>query len=434
MNAHVAFHVGNAVARLFGKTEGQARFVIGQDTRASGDMLVHALASGICAAGAQAELLGVLPTPGIAYLARSSGARGGIVISASHNPHQDNGIKLFSAEGRKLSDEAEASIEKEVLAGLRTPPKEWRGEGEPGCVVRIEDAGGRYAEFLASCVKRGAAAFASLKVVLDCAHGATYEIAPRVCASLGMAAEALHVQPDGRNINAGCGSQNTRLLKQRVVDNKADVGLAFDGDGDRLIAVDELGEALSGDQILAVCAAHLHAKKALSNNVVVSTEDSNSGLGEALQRMGIRHVTTDVGDRYVARTMLELGAALGGENSGHMIFARHHATGDGILSGLMLLEAVIEEGRPLSQLKRVMRVFPFDQQNVRVRSTPPVHTVPEISAAIAEVQKSLDGGGKVLVRHSGTEPVCRVKVEALDMESARAGCRRIAAAVAKALG
>ncbi len=434
MNAHVAFHVGNAVARRFGKTDEQARFVIGQDTRISGEMLAHALVSGICSAGARAEMLGVLPTPGIAYLTRSSGAQGGIVVSASHNPYQDNGIKLFSAEGGKLSDETEAMIEKEVLDGLRVPPEEWRGEREPGSVLRIDDADQRYAAFLESCVQGSSNSFSGLKIVLDCAHGAAYTIAPRVFAQLGMDVEALHVEPDGRNINAGCGSEHPQRLAQRVVEAKAVLGLAFDGDGDRLIAVDETGAVLSGDQILAVCAAHLHGRGGLPNNLVVSTEDSNTGLGEALQKMGLRHVKTDVGDRHVARAMREQGAVLGGENSGHMIFARHHATGDGILSGLKLLEAVIEAGRSLSELKRVMRVFPDDRKNVRVRQKPPIRTLLEVSAAIAEVEKSLDGHGKVLVRYSGTEPVCRVKVEALTLESAREGCRRIAAAIERALG
>ena len=434
MNAHVAFHVGHAVARRFGKADGQARFVIGQDTRISGQMLAHALVSGICSAGARAEMLGVLPTPGIAYLTRSSGAQGGVVISASHNPYQDNGIKLFSAEGGKLSDETEAMIEKEVLDGLRVPPEEWRGEREPGPVLRIDDADQRYAAFLESCVQGSSSSFSGLKIVLDCAHGAACTIAPRVFAQLGMDVEALHVEPDGRNINAGCGSEHPQLLAQRVVETKAVLGLAFDGDGDRLIAVDETGAVLSGDQILAVCAAHLHGRGGLPNNIVVSTEDSNTGLGEALQKMGLRHVKTDVGDRHVARAMREQGAVLGGENSGHMIFARHHATGDGILSGLKLLEAVIEAGRSLSELKRVMRVFPDDRENVKVRQKPPIRTLPEVSAAIAEVEKGLDGRGQVLVRYSGTEPVCRVKVEALTLESARAGCRKIAAAIERALG
>jgi phosphoglucosamine mutase len=408
--------------------------MVGQDTRISGDMLAHAVVSGICSAGARAEPLGILSTPGIAYLTRSSGAQGGIVISASHNPYEDNGLKIFSAAGTKLANEVEDKIERQVLAGLCIPPEEWMEESEPGCVVRIDDAAERYATFLEACVKLSSIQFSGLKVVLDCAHGATYAIAPRVFAALGMVAEALHVQPDGRNINAGCGSEHPQLLAQRVVETKAAVGLAFDGDGDRLIAVDESGEVLSGDQILAVCAAHLHSKGGLSNNLVVSTQDSNSGLGEALQGMGVRHVTTDVGDRHVARAMLELGAVLGGENSGHMIFAQHHPTGDGILSGIKLLEAVIEAGRPLSELKRVMRVFPNIGINVAVRSRPPIQTVPEISEAIAEVEKGLDGRGKVLVRYSGTEPVCRVKVEAMSLESAQAGCRRIAATIEKVLG
>jgi phosphoglucosamine mutase len=430
----VAFHVGYAFARLFGKADGQARFLIGQDTRISGDMLAHALVSGICAAGARAELIGVLPTPGIAYLVRSSGAQGGVVISASHNPYQDNGIKLFSAEGRKLSDQTEAEIEKEVHAGLGTPPEAWREECEPERVVRVDDAGRRYAEFLASCVQRASAAFSGLKVVLDCAHGATYAVAPGLFASLGTEVEALHMAPNGRNINLDCGSQHPRLLVQRVLGSKAAIGLAFDGDGDRLAAVDETGGVLTGDEVLAVCAAHFRAKGTLANGTVVSTIDSNTGLRESLERMGLRHVATDVGDRHVAQAMLAEGAVLGGEKSGHMIFAAHHTTGDGMLSGLKLIEAIAESRQPLSELKRIMTLYPEEKANVAVARMPPIDAVEAIAVAIAEVRKHLDGRGKVLVRYSGTEPLCRVSVEAPTAEIARDGCRRIAAAVKAALG
>ncbi len=433
MTAEVALQVGRAVAKSLEPDDRQARFVVGQDTRISGDMLAHAVVSGISSTGARAELLGVLPTPGIAYLTRSSGAQGGIVISASHNPYEDNGIKVFSAEGTKLADDMEEQIERQVLAGLAQPAVAW-SSGEPGRIWRIEDAGERYAEFLSSCVGGNGEPFAGIRVMLDCAHGATCEVAPRVFAGLGAAVEAIHVAPDGRNINAECGSQHPERLAQRVVAVKARLGLAFDGDGDRLIAVDETGEVLSGDRILAVCAAHLKSKGLLANNAVVSTVMSNNGLGAAMKQLGVRHVMAAVGDRYVMEAMRAHGAVLGGEDSGHMIFAGHHSTGDGILSGLKLLEALVEQGKPLSELKRIMAVFPQELINVAVRSKPPVESVPEISAVIDAVERQLGDQGRVLVRYSGTQQICRVMVEGPSEEKTRACCRRIAAVVEKALG
>lgn len=429
----VALQVGRSIAKLLAKEDRQARFVIGQDTRISGDMLAHALVSGISSAGAQGELLGVLPTPGIAYLTRARGAQGGIVISASHNPYQDNGIKVFGAEGVKLADEMEEAIERQVLAGLARPAAEW-SSGEPGRALWVADAVERYVQFLTSCAGVNGNRFGGVRLVLDCAHGATCEVAPRVFAELGASVEAVHVSPDGKNINAGCGSQHPEKLAERVVDSKAHLGLAFDGDGDRMIAVDETGEVLSGDRILAVCAAHLKSKGLLSNNVVVSTVMSNNGLGVALKRLGVRHVMAAVGDRYVVEAMRAHGAALGGEDSGHMVFAGHHSTGDGILSGLKLLEAVVEQGKPLSELKGIMTIFPQVLINVEVRSKPPVESVPQIASAIDAVGKELGDQGRVLVRYSGTQAICRVMVEGPTEEKTRAYCRRIAAAVEEALG
>ncbi len=396
-------------------------------------MLVHALAAGISAAGAQADLLGVLPTPGIAFIARAAGAQGGIVISASHNPYQDNGIKLFSAAGAKLADEIEAKIETLVLLGLTDPAAAGGGQ-EPGRVQRVGDAVERYAGFLKSCLEGRTRPFSGLKIVMDCAHGAAYAVAPRVYTELGATVEVLHASPDGRNINAACGSQHPEHLARRVVESEARAGIAFDGDADRLIAVDETGEVLSGDRILAILAAHLKAKGRLGGNTVVSTVMSNMGLGAALKKMGVHHVMSAVGDRYVMEAMHACGAVLGGEDSGHMIFADHHSTGDGILSGLKLLEAMTEQGRPLSELKRIMAVFPQVLINVPVRAKPAVETVPEIVAEISEVEKELREQGRVLVRYSGTQGLCRVMVEGPTEEKTGEYCRRIAAAVTRALG
>lgn len=433
MIAEVALQVGRAVVLELGKERRPACFVVGQDTRASGDMLVHALAAGVSAAGGQADLLGVLPTPGIAFMTRAAGARGGIVISASHNPYEDNGIKLFGPAGTKLGDEIEARIEDLVLQGLKDPAAGGGGR-EPGRVQRVDDAAERYVGFLKRCVGGGTAPFSGLTIVLDCAHGAAYQVAPRVFTELGAVVEALHVSPDGRNINAGCGSQHPEHLARRVVEAQAQAGLAFDGDADRLIAVDEAGEVLTGDRILAVLAARLKAKGRLAANTVVSTVMSNMGLGAALKEMGVRHVTSAVGDRYVMEAMLGCGAVLGGEDSGHIIFADHHSTGDGILSGIKLLEAMVEDGRPLSELKRIMTVFPQVLINVPVRSKPAVESVPGIVSEIRAVEKELGEHGRVLVRYSGTQQLCRVMVEGPTEEKTGDYCRRIAAAVKRELG
>ncbi len=406
---------------------------VGRDTRLSGGMLAHALVAGICSAGAEADLLGVLPTPGIAFMARAAGAQGGIVISASHNPYEDNGIKLFGPSGTKLGDESEARIEAGVLEGLKDSAA-GSSAREPGRVERVDDAVERYAGFLKSCAGGGPRPFSGLKIVLDCAHGAAYQAAPRVFNELGAVVEALHVSPDGRNINAGCGSQHPERLARRVVEAQAQAGLAFDGDADRLIAVDETGEVLTGDRILAILAARLKAKGRLAANTVVSTVMSNMGLGAALKEMGVRHVTSAVGDRYVMEAMRGCGAVLGGEDSGHIIFADHHSTGDGILSGIKLLEAMTEDGRPLSELKRIMTVYPQVLINVPVRSKPAVASVPGIVAEIRRVENELGENGRVLVRYSGTEQLCRVMVEGPTEEKTGECCRRIAAAVKRELG
>jgi phosphoglucosamine mutase len=431
MTPETALSVGRALARVLSGGTDRPRFVIGQDTRISGDMLAHALVSGISSSGAQAELLGVLPTPGIAFMTRATGASGGIVISASHNPYQDNGIKIFSAEGCKLPDDTEAEIERIVLSGESSDAGS--RNCETGRVIGVADAAGRYSDFLQTCGSGLPGQFANIHVVLDCANGATYQVAPRVFSGFGAAVETINADPDGKNINANCGSQHPEALCRKVVAQGAHLGLAFDGDGDRLIAVDETGDVLSGDRILAICARQLQKKGRLTHNTVVSTVMSNIGFGEALKALGIRHVQAQVGDRYVMQEMQTTGAVLGGEDSGHMIFAAHQTTGDGILSAIKLIEAMIDESAPLSRLKGVMRVFPQVLINVAVRSRPAIETVPEIASAVREVENGLAGKGRVLVRYSGTQPMCRVMVEGPTQEKTERFCRRIAAAVAKAL-
>lgn len=417
------------------KTIGERpRVIIGQDTRMSGDMLAHALASGICAAGVDAQLVGVLPTPGIALATRKLGASAGIVVSASHNPYQDNGIKVFGSDGFKLSDEKEAEIEGLVLAGTAAGLKP--REAITGRVCHNPEAAGLYADFIKGCAAETSAGGADhgLKIVLDCAHGATHEIAPRIFTEVGCRVHAINVQPDGTNINHQCGSQHPDGLARQVAADHADLGLAFDGDGDRLIAVDDQGEVLSGDRVLAVCAQHLHMQARLKNNTVVSTVMSNVGLSRCLKNLGIQHLTTRVGDRYVMEGMRASGASLGGEDSGHLIFAEHHTTGDGILSGLMLVQAIQQQAMPLSRLKTVMIPFPQTLVNVAVKAKPDLEGLPRVRKAIRDVESRLGESGRVLVRYSGTEPLCRVMVEGPDRADVDAFARAISQAIREAVG
>jgi phosphoglucosamine mutase len=396
-------------------------------------MIAHALASGVCAAGVDAEIVGVLPTPGIAFITRASGASAGIVVSASHNPYPDNGIKIFGSDGFKLPDEKEAEIERLVLGGETSGLKPTnhilgRTGHNPGAAVR-------YGDFLKSCLSLDAAAGRpAFKLILDCANGATSEIAPRIFSELGFTVEVVNVQPNGININHRCGSQHPEGLAERVVAERADLGLAFDGDGDRMIAVDDRGEVLSGDRVLAVSAQHLNMQARLANNVVVSTVMSNVGLSRCLRNLGIEHRTSRVGDRYVMEEMRVCGASLGGEDSGHIIYAAHHTTGDGILSGLMLIEAIRHQSKPLSELKTVMTAFPQTLINVVVKSKPKLESLPQVQSVIREVESRLEDSGRVLVRYSGTEPICRVMVEGPDPETVDGLARSISQAIGEAIG
>ena len=428
MTPEVALRVGRAVARLLNAD----RIAIGQDTRLSGDMITHALVSGICSAGADVELLGVLPTPGIAVLTRVGKAAAGIVVSASHNPYQDNGIKIFGADGFKLPDEAEAAIEAAVLAGPSVDDSS-SADHRIGRVRVHTDAEAVYADFLRACIPAPPGSN-HLKIVLDCANGAACRVAPQVFADRGSHLEALNVHPDGFNINRDCGSQHLEGLKQTVMQARADVGLAFDGDGDRLIAVDETGATVSGDRILAICAEYLHRCGRLGNDTVVSTVMSNAGLGKALRGMGLRHVLTPVGDRHVMEAMRREGAVLGGEDSGHLILAERHTTGDGLLTGLLLLDIMHAERKPLSQLKSIMTPFPQVLLNVAVRSKPSLEEVPEICSAVRKAESELGADGRVLIRYSGTEPLCRVMVEGPAKEQTEGICSALAETVRAVIG
>ena len=431
MNAETAERTGRAVARFFTETDGPSKIVIGRDTRESGPMLESALVEGIGAVGADAALAGVLPTPGIAYLASTLKASAGIVISASHNPFYDNGIKIFNGDGYKLSDEVEAAIENMILEG--------GSKGDAGTVAKkgqVADASGQarnYFTFLTNALSPDTS-FKELKIILDCANGATHGMAPELFSGLGAGVEALSIAPNGKNINDGCGSEHPGDLIEKVLSTGADLGLAFDGDGDRLIAVDENGGILSGDQILAICARDLKQKGRLKNDMVVSTVMSNMGLGVALKDMGILHETSAVGDRYVMEKMSAVGAVLGGEDSGHMIFGDIHTSGDGMLTALKLIEALLSADMRLSDLKGIMAVYPQVLINVAVNSKPDLGSVPAVAGAIKSVESELGDQGRVLVRYSGTQSLCRVMVEGPSEMETQRYCSQISDIIKENIG
>ncbi|MEJ2282478.1 MAG: phosphoglucosamine mutase [Desulfobacterales bacterium] len=431
MNKEMAGRVGRAVAEAFADKNGSSTIIIGRDTRQSGPTLESALIDGITAAGADARLIGVIPTPGIAFLTSSLKAAAGIVISASHNPFYDNGIKIFNGQGYKLSDEKQAVIEKLILDS--DPADGFKTASNKGRVTDDDESVKSYISFLYNTLSPDTS-LKDLKVVLDCANGATCGIAPDLFSKLGAQVEALAVEPDGKNINDGCGSEHPEYLVEEVLGTNADIGLAFDGDGDRLIAVDEKGGILSGDQILAICARDLKQKGRLKNNIVVSTVMSNMGLGAALGEMGIRHETSAVGDRYVMEKMIASGAVLGGEDSGHMIFGADHTSGDGIFTALKLIEALQSASTTLSDLKGVMTVYPQVLINVEVQSKPEIDSVPAIVEGIRAVEKELGDRGRVLVRYSGTQPLCRVMVEGPGETETRQYCDYLSDIIKKSIG
>ena len=431
MTAEMAIKIGRAVTYLFKRPGHVPRIIIGKDTRISGDMLESALVAGICSMGGNAITTGVLPTPGIAFLTGNMRADAGIVISASHNPLEDNGIKIFGSEGFKLSEEKEAAIEEllfsEHVASLNPAPREF------GKATRLDDAGGRYIVFLKHSFPKNISV-EGIRIVLDCAHGAACKVAPATFLELGAEVSALFNEPDGRNINVDCGSQHPEKLAKTVVERKASVGFAFDGDGDRLIAIDEKGDVLTGDQVLAVCSAALKKEGRLANNLVVRTVMSNTGLSVALREMGIDSVMTDVGDRAVLEEMRARGAVIGGEDSGHIIFLDHHTTGDGIITALQVLAVIKKEGRPLSELAKIMKVFPQTLMNVEVTKREDTAAVPEIVRIVKDVEDMLESEGRVLVRYSGTQNICRVMVEGPTKELTEKCCRQIAEVVREKLG
>ncbi len=408
MTSEIAMQLGRAAAYIFQRRAGRHQIVIGKDTRLSGYMLESALTSGICSMGVDVFLVGPMPTPAIAFLTRSLRADAGVVISASHNPYQDNGIKFFSNDGLKLPDELEARIESLIVSD---EIKHLRPTADAiGKAFRIDDADGRYIEFVKRAVPKDVD-FQGLKVVIDCAHGAAYKVAPSILHELGAAVVSIGCKPDGVNINAGCGAVHPQLLQEEVRRQHADIGIALDGDADRAIFVCEQGTVIDGDRIMTALALDLQSKGQLAKNTVVGTVMSNFGMELALKKAGISLVRTPVGDRYIIERMIADGYNVGGEQSGHLIFLDDNTTGDGVIAALKMLTLMKQTGRPLSSLCDVMTPVPQVLVNVKVKQKRDLATVPEVYGAIQSCEARLNGQGRILVRYSGTEALLRIMVE-----------------------
>lgn len=414
MTATFALRLGQAAARQF-YTEGKKthRIVIGKDTRISGYMFESALVAGITSMGMDAILVGVLPTPAIAFITRSLRADAGVVISASHNPYHDNGIKFFSGDGYKLPDNIELQIEKyteEMIEGGKIP----LSSDKIGKAYRIDTAIGRYVEFAKNTFDKDINLL-GLRLVVDCSNGAAYKVAPLAFEELGAKISVIANEPDGKNINDGCGSVYPEKMLAKVVERKADVGIAFDGDADRVIFSDENGEIVDGDIIMGICAMHMKQKNLLNKSTMVSTVMSNLGFERSMNGMGVDVVRTEVGDRYVMAEMLKNGYNLGGEQSGHIIFSDYNTTGDGLVSAMQLLKVIVSSGKPLSELKKIIELYPQTLKNYKVKNKIPLDRLPKTSAEIAAVEKALGKSGRVFVRYSGTENKIRVMLEGADI-------------------
>jgi len=431
MTPETVVKLGRAMAYVCRKAFGRGKIVIGKDTRLTGYMLEGALISGICSMGMDVLLVGPLPTPGIAFITKSLRADAGVVISASHNPFEDNGIKFFSGEGWKLPDEMEKKIEELLfsreLESIRPPAK------EIGKAYRIVDAQGRYVEFAKNTFPKGMT-LEGLKVAIDCANGAAYKVTPAALKELGAEAVALNVHPNGVNINKDCGSLHPEVIQRAVLEEKASVGIAHDGDGDRVIFADEKGRVVDGDQTMAICALELQKEGRLHGNTLVTTVMSNFGLELAMKEAGIKVVKTAVGDRYVLERMLKHGYNLGGEQSGHIIFLDYNTTGDGLITALQVLAIMKKTGKPLSELASCMTPFPQVLVNVRVKRKREFSSLPRVCAAIEKAERVLNGRGRVLVRYSGTEPLARVMVEGMDRGEITSLAQEIASAMEGELG
>ncbi len=429
MTPEIALQVGRAVGYLFRNHKTRHRILIGKDTRLSGYLLENAIASGLCSVGAEALFVGPLPTPAIAFLTTNMRCDAGIVISASHNPYYDNGIKIFGRDGFKLSDELEAKIEEMVLN--ETISSFRAEEADIGRAYRLEDAPGRYIVHLKHTFPKDLT-LDGLKIVLDCAHGAAYKVAPAVFEELGAEVVKIGVEPNGTNINLDCGALHPEKVRETVLKEQADLGIALDGDADRVIIVDEHGDLVDGDQILYMCAREMKEEGLLKGGAVVATVMSNMGLEKALSELGLKLVRTKVGDRFVVEKMRQEGYNLGGEQSGHIIFLEHATTGDGILAALQVLAIMKKKEKPVSELAKLEK-FPQVPVNVSVQKKLPEEEIEGLSPLVKRIEQELGRDGRVLIRPSGTEPKYRVMVEGLDEEKIRSYAEEIADHIMKKL-
>jgi phosphoglucosamine mutase len=408
MTVEIALALGRAAGKIFHKHNGKHRVVIGKDTRLSCYMFENALISGLCSMGVDTLMVGPMPTPAVAFITRAYRADAGIVISASHNPYHDNGIKFFSSEGFKLPDSWEEEME--ALITNVNFDDSLPEDSECGRNTKVHDADGRYIEFVKATFPRKLS-LKNMKIVLDCANGAAYRVAPLVFRELDAQVFVYGNAPNGLNINDMCGSQHPETIQKALIDHQADVGIALDGDGDRCILIDENAQIVDGDVLLAICARNMQKKGLLRNNRVVGTIMSNFGFLKTMKELGIEVIRSQVGDRYVIQDMLKHEANLGGEQSGHIIFSDHNPTGDGLVAALQVLEIMIETDSKLSDLASIFKPYPQVIVNVKVRSRPLLDTLPKVKAAQAEAEKTLGDSGRVLIRYSGTEDICRVMVE-----------------------
>jgi len=438
VTAETALKLGRAAAHVFGNSGGRPHhqgdrrtIVLGKDTRLSGYMLENAMVAGITSLGVDVLVIGPLPTPGVAFITRSLRADAGIVLSASHNPYEDNGIKFFRHDGYKLDDAVEKKIEDIVFSGeienIRPTAL------KIGKAFRIDDALGRYVEYAKQSFPRGRT-LESLKIAVDCANGAAYKSTPCILRELGAQLTVFHNSPNGTNINADCGSTHPEHIQKFVKETGAHVGITHDGDADRVLLCDENGELVDGDEIMAIAAIDFLKNGNLAKNTLVATIMSNFGLDETLAAHGGKVLRTKVGDRYVIEAMMRDNLNVGGEQSGHMIFRDYASTGDGIVSALQILRVMIETGKPLSELKKVLKKYPQAQRNLKVRVKPELDTLTGVQSLLKEAEQKLDGKGRVLLRYSGTEPKIRLLIEGREEDQINADADRIAGAIQEAIG
>lgn len=432
MVPELALLIGKAAANYFKEHSGNGtpKIVIGKDTRLSGYMIESALTSGIVSMGANVLLVGPMPTPAIAHLTKSLNAEAGIVISASHNPSQDNGIKIFNEDGFKLDEKVEEQIEKLVLE--EKMKSVYAPATKIGKAYRIDDAKGRYIEFAKSSIK--SESLEGMKIVLDCANGAAYDVAPKIFSELGAKVIVMNSKPDGQNINLNCGATHPQEMQKKVLEEKADLGIALDGDADRVIVSDEKGNFVDGDHIMAICVNNLMEKNRLDENSVVVTVMTNLGFDKAMQKLGVKIFKTAVGDKYVIDEMRKRKIVLGGEQSGHIIFSKYSTTGDGIITALQLLKIMKEKKEKLSKLATIMKSFPQILVNVCVKEKIEFNEMPSVKKAIQEVEEKLSGNGRTLIRYSGTENLARIMIEGENQKQIEEYANKIAEEIKKEIG